>query len=491
MSSEIGKMIQDMAYDVGLSIDKVQNMVEEALLTAYKKKFGTIENAEVEFDDVTGDVKLYAKKEVINGVYNPVFEIELEEAVKYDPSIKEGEFILIEIDPKEEFGRISVQNAKQKTRSDLKEVQRDSLFSEFNDKKGKIIKGYVRRKKNGTLYVEIDRSGQKFEAVLPEKNQSPREEYEINDSLRVLVWDVQKMNSGVQVVLSRSHREFVRRLFEQEIPEIADDLVQIHNIVRDAGYRTKMAVRRMREDIDPVGACVGAGGQRIQSIIREIEGEKIDVIEYSPNIKEYIRSALSPAQVEYVIIQDEEKRQALVVVADSQLSFAIGKNGQNVRLANRLVDWTIDVKTRDQFIELYGEDALPTGGGLGLEALFTEEDSLVVEDDQFTEVEDVEELGFHIDELAGLDPRIADVLKANHLSSVEELLEIADEDLLKLEGLTAEDVGELRRVIEENVEVVEDEQREFVCPECNGLVQVGVTICPHCGVGLSFEYDEE
>lgn len=491
MSSEIGKMIRDMAYDVGISVETVQKMVEEALLAAYKKKFGTVENAEVEFDEISGEVKLYSRKEVINGVYNPVFEIELEEALKYDTQIKEGEFILIEIDPKEEFGRISVQNAKQKTKSDLKEVQRDSLFSEFLDKKGKIIKGIVRRKKNGTLFVEIDRSGQRFEAVLPEKNQSPREGYDINDNIRILVWDIQKVNSGVQVVLTRSHKEFVKKLFEQEIPEIADGIISIQNIVRDAGYRTKMAVKRHRDDVDPVGSCVGASGSRIQNIIREIEGEKIDVIEYSANPKEYIRSALSPAQVEAVIIQDEEKRQALVVVSDSQLSFAIGKNGQNVRLANRLVDWTIDVKTRDQFIEIYGEEALPSLA-TSLDDLFMREpegDILADEDVQQNEVE--QGSGFHIDELIGLSENLKDILRKNDLTLVEDLLDKTDVELIALDGIKEEEVKELRSVIEENVELVEEESNEFECPECHGLVQVGITICPHCGVGLSFEYDEE
>lgn len=499
MSTEIGKTIQELAYDSGLSVDNVRKMVEEALLTAYKKKYGTTENTEVEFDELTGDVKLYSKKEVIKGVYNPVFEIEYEEAIKYDASLKEGDFILIEVDPKEEFGRISVQNAKQKTRSDLKEIQRDSLFSELSEKKGKIIKGNIRRKKRGKdsvrehLYIEIDRISQRFEAILPEKNQSPRESYDINDSIRALVWDVQKATSGIQVTLTRSHKEFIAKLFEQEIPEISEGLVQIHNIVRDAGYRTKMAVKRMRDEIDPVGACVGAGGSRIQNIIRETEGEKIDVIEYSTNIKEYIRASLSPAQVEFVLLQDEEKRQALVVVSENQLSFAIGKNGQNVRLANRLVDWTLDVKTQQQFIEIYGEDALPSSA--------TDVNSLFMDSPEYEENVGAEEIisdnelpkegNFLLDELIGLDTKVLDLLKSHGHNFLEPILELDDEELLQLEGFSQEFLTHLRNVIDENVELVEDERNEFICPECKGKVQQSVNICPHCGVGLSFEFEEE
>jgi N utilization substance protein A len=287
------------------------------------------------------------------------------------------------------------------------------------------------------------------------------------------------------VVLSRTHTDFVRTIFELEVPEVYDKTVEIHKIVREAGYRTKLAVYSNREDVDPVGACVGLKGVRIQAVIRELEGEKIDILKYDPDPRRFIKNALSPAEVRDVIILDEGKHQALAVVADSQLSLAIGKQGLNVRLANRLVDWNIDVKTDAQFEEM----DIASESRRAVSELFG----------------DSEEIS-RISELPGIAGETAAALLENSIDFIEDFLALSAEEIAGLKGISPSQIGELRKLIEEYVEIVEDDEEEpeeggepeeeeaeteeYECPECGAKITVDMTNCPNCGIGLSFEYEE-
>ena len=345
--SEMAEAIRQLISEKGYSEDSVRQTIERALKAAYKRTYGTDENAIVKFNDDMSDVSIYSRKVIIDGVYDPVKEIELEEARKLaGDSVEEGDEIDILEDPKS-FDRSAVATGKQTAHQGLNETYKNSLMNDYRDKIGEIIIGYYQREKNGNIYLDLGNAG-KVEGVLPVKYQSKLEVYEKNDRIKALIVDVKPTNSGIQLVLSRSDPKLVSSILEKEVPEIADGTVEIQKIVRDAGYRTKIAVYSKREEVDPVGACVGLKGVRIQNVIRELLNEKIDVLRWDSNPAEFIKNALSPAQVERVVIMDAEKRQALAIVEDSQFSLAIGKQGQNVRLANRLCDWNIDVKTVEQ-----------------------------------------------------------------------------------------------------------------------------------------------
>jgi N utilization substance protein A len=435
MSTELTDAIRALVQERGISEDLIQKTIEEFLVAAYKKRFGTADNAVVKFNEDDGGVVLYAQKEIVDDVYDPVSEISLEEALNYDDECEIGDELLIEIDPRE-FDRVAVQSAKQKAKQTLREIQKDTLYSEFQDKVGEMIIGYYQRERNGNIFVDLG----KTEGLLPKRYQSPREVYRPNDRIKALIYEVSKTQTGLQIILSRTHTDFVRRIFELEVPEVYDKTVDIFKIVREPGYRTKLAVYSNREDVDPVGACVGLRGVRIQSIVRELEGEKIDILKYDNDPRTFIKNALSPAEVSHVIILDEPKRQALAVVPETQLSLAIGKQGLNVRLANRLVDWNIDVKTEAQFQEM--DIAAETKRAVS--ALFGEYDQ---EEEEITRVA----------ELPGISDDLVVALKGNGIDLIEDLISLDDEQLDNLTGLSEEDVSELRKIIAESVEIIEEE----------------------------------
>jgi len=492
LGTDMSQAIRQLNQDRGIPEELILRTIEDTLIAAYKHRFGNADNAVVQFDEENLEVYIYAKKKVVeqDGVYDPVTEIDLDEARELNPEAEIGDEILVEIDPKM-FDRIAVQSAKQKAHQTIRDIQKDSLYSEFKDKEGEIIIGYYQRERNGTIYVDLG----KMEGILPKKFQSPREIYHVNDRIKALIAEVKKDNSGLQIVLSRTHTDFVRAIFELEVPEIYDKTVEIHKIVREPGFRTKLAVYSNREDVDPVGACVGLKGVRIQAVIKELEGEKIDILKYDPDPRRFIKNALSPAEVRDVIILDEGKHQALAVVNDSMLSLAIGKQGLNVRLANRLVDWNIDVKTESQFAEM----DIAAESRRAVSELFGETDSF---DNEIS----------RISELPGVDNRIAQVLLDNGIDFIEDFLGLNQEEL-EAKGLSAAELDALRKLIEEYVEIVEEEHfeetqedkaqseseedeesgegEEYECPECGAKITVDMTTCPSCGIGLSFEYEEE
>ncbi|MCL2441989.1 MAG: transcription termination factor NusA [Treponema sp.] len=490
MGTDMSQAIRQLNQDRGIPEELILRTIEDTLIAAYKHRFGNAENAVVRFNEENLEVSIFAQKKIVeqDGVYDPVTEIDLEEARELNPDAEIGDEILVEIDPKH-FDRIAVQSAKQKAHQSIRDIQKDSLYSEFKDKEGEIIIGYYQRERNGTIYVDLG----KMEGILPKKYQSPREIYHANDRIKALIAEVKRDSSGLQIVLSRTHTDFVRAIFELEVPEIYDKTVEIHKIVREPGFRTKLAVYSNREDVDPVGACVGLKGVRIQAVIKELEGEKIDILKYDPDPRRFIKNALSPAEVRDVIILDEGKHQALAVVSDSMLSLAIGKQGLNVRLANRLVDWNIDVKTESQFAEM----DIAAESRRAVSELFGDTESY---DDEIS----------RISELPGVDSRIAKVLFDNGIDFIEDFLGLKDEEL-EAKGLTLAELDQLRKLIEEYVEIVEDdsyedtsadktseeeveesaEPEEYECPECGAKITVDMATCPSCGIGLSFEYEEE
>lgn len=542
MQSELSQAIRQLVQERGIPEDLVMSTIENFLLAAYKRKFGVCDNAVVRFSEDGTEVTLFARKKIVNDddLDDPVYEIPLSEARELNEEAEVGDELLIEMNPKE-FDRVSVQSAKQKARQSLREIQKDTLYSEYKDKVGEMIIGYYQRERNGNIYVDLG----KTEGILPKKFQSPREDYHPNDRIKAMIYEVAKTPTGLQIILSRNHAEFVKKIFELEVPELYDKTIEIWKIVREPGYRTKLAVRSNREDVDPVGACVGLKGVRIQAVVRELEGEKIDVLRYSLDPRTFIKNALSPAEVSQVVIVDEARKNAVAVVPDAAFSLAIGKGGLNVRLANRLTDWNIDVKTETQFAEM----DISADARRAVSALFGEPAAQIEK----------------ISELPGISERLVDILARDGIDEIEDLVSLAPEQLAALEGITAEDVVALQKIIEENVEIVEEEpaaesepgtesaasaevgepgpaatadaahartsegaapaaaaapappeappaepagsaaqpeaaaagaeevveEETYECPECGAAVTPDMATCPSCGVGLSFDDSAE
>ncbi len=487
MSSQMAEAIRQLTQDKGYTKEAVLNTIENMLKAAYKRTFGTNVNAVVQFNEDETDVAIYSRKVIVDGVYDPVTEIELEDAKKLSEECELGDEIDILVDPKE-FDRSAVQTGKQTAHQSLSEIQKDSLYAEYKDKVGEIIIGYYQRERNGNIYVDLG----KVEGFLPTKNQSPREVFHKNDRIKALITELKPSRSGLQVVLSRTDPEFVRSIIELEVPEIYDKTVEIYKIVREPGYRTKVAVYTQKPDIDPVGSCVGPKGVRIQNVIKELEGEKIDILKYDPDPRVFIKNALSPAEVTAVVIQDEEKKLALAVVPESQFSLAIGKQGLNVRLANRLADWTIDVKPEDQCEEL---DTILEESRKAAKNLFNDSDY-----EEITNLSDIE----------GISAEILAVLKEAGIETIEQFDNAdAEGTLANIEGLSEDDITTVQNALDaaesyeedvesesstseeyqESTDSVEDE--EYECPECGAKITIDMTVCPNCGIGLSFEYEDE
>ena len=355
MNKEFIDAIYDLEKEKGISKDILIEAIESALVSAYKKNYGTSQNVRVNIDREEGDIDVFMRMDVVEEIEDELTQISLEEAQEIDPRYEVGDVVEYQVTPKD-FGRIAAQTAKQVVVQRIREAERGMVFDNYNERQGEMVTGVVQRISNGTIFVDMG----KTEALLPVTEQVPGEKYNVNDRIKVYIMDVKKTAKGPQVFLSRSHPAIVKRLFELEVPEIQDGTVEIKSIAREAGSRTKMAVYTEDENVDPVGACVGNRGVRVQAVVDELFGEKIDIITWSDDPKELIKNVLSPAKVEEVIIDDDEKS-ALAIVPDYQLSLAIGKEGQNVRLAARLCGWKIDIKSHSQYfgdgqIEEYAED---------------------------------------------------------------------------------------------------------------------------------------
>ncbi len=350
-SKEMLLAMEELEKENGMEPGSLLESIETALITAYKRDFdSTADNVKIVVDKETGDYHVYVEKEVVEEVEDGNIQISLTDAKKINKALEIGDTAQIEIMPKN-FGRIAAGTAKQVIIQKIREASREYLFNEFSDRKGEIVSGLIQKADGGIVIVDLGR----LEGVMPLKEQVPTEKYHVNDKIRAYVLDVEKGAKGSpQVIISRAHADFVRKLFELEIPEIYEGVIEIKSVSRDPGSRSKVAVYSPNENIDPVGSCVGQKGIRIQNIINELGGEKIDVIEWSEDPAIYISAALLPAQVLAVDIKEDEKF-AQVIVPDDQLSLAIGKSGQNARLAAKLTNWKIDIKSESQFRKILEE----------------------------------------------------------------------------------------------------------------------------------------
>ncbi|MCI5534028.1 MAG: transcription termination factor NusA [Firmicutes bacterium] len=354
MNKEFIRAIEDLEKEKHISKEILLEAIESALVSAYKKNYGTSQNVRVDINEETGDINVYMRMDVVadEDFEDDLTQITLEEAMEIDPRYEVGDVVEYQVTPRD-FGRIAAQTAKQVVVQRIREAERGMIFDNFITRQGEIVTGTVQRVSNETLFINVGNT----EGILSPNEQVPGEHYNINDRLKVYIMDVRKSNKGPQVFLSRSHPGLVKRLFELEVPEIEDGTVEIKEIAREAGSRTKMAVYTQFENVDPVGACVGTRGNRVQAIVDELHGEKIDIITWSEDPEVLIANVLSPSKVEKVIIPDPEEKSAIVVVPDYQLSLAIGKEGQNVRLAARVSGWKIDIKSHSQYEASEPEEA--------------------------------------------------------------------------------------------------------------------------------------
>jgi N utilization substance protein A len=343
MNRELISVIDEIGRQKGIEKSKVIGAIEAALQTAAKKRFGQAENIQVEIDPKTGEISVVSKKTIVDAVTNPKAEISLKEARVFDSEAEVGDEIgsLIEMD---ELGRIAAQTAKQVIFQKVREAEWEAVQKEYSTRQGDLVNGIILGMERRNYLVDLG----KTEAILPIQEQIPRETYRRGDRVKAMLLEVRRTPKDVQVILTRSHPQFVSKLFELEVPEVMEKIVEIKAVVREPGDRTKIAVTSREKAVDPVGACVGIKGSRVQAVVRELRGEKIDIITWTSDPRVFIAEALNPATIEKVGV-DEEKKSALVVVADSQLSLAIGKNGQNVRLAARLTGWKIDIISATEY----------------------------------------------------------------------------------------------------------------------------------------------
>lgn len=351
MSKELVKAMQVLEEEKGISRQVIKEALESALALAYKKNYDQAQNVEVQFDENKGTIKVYSVKEVVETNYDSTLEISLEEALKINRAYEIGDKIKFEVTPKD-FGRIATQTAKHVIMQRIREAERENIFEEFSQYVDEIMTGTVERQDHRFIYVNIGR----VEAIMPLGEQIPSEQFEPDQRIKVYVAKVDKTSKGPQIVVSRAHNDFLRRLFEQEVPEIYDGTVEVMAIAREAGDRAKVAVRSRDKNIDPVGTCVGPRGQRVQAIVNELNGENMDIIEWNEDPVVFIQNALSPAQVLKVDF-NEEAHACIVVVPDNQLSLAIGKRGQNARLAARLTTYKIDIKSESSYADYLEEQA--------------------------------------------------------------------------------------------------------------------------------------
>ncbi len=350
-TTELLLAMDELEKNNGIQKDFLMESIESALVLAYKRNFECAdENVKVVLDRVDGKMHVFQEKEVVKEIENEKTQILLEDAKKKDKNFKVGDVVQFELMPKE-FGRIAAQTARQVITQKIREASRDVIFTEFADKKGEIVTGLVQKSDDRTVVLDLG----KIEGIMPKKEQIPNENYKVNDKIKACIISVEKgVKGSTQILLSRSSPNLVRKLFEVEIPEIYEGLIEIKSISRDAGSRSKVAIYSSNPSIDPVGSCVGQKGIRIQNIINELNGEKIDVIEWNEDPSIFISTALLPAKVLAVDIREDE-RFAQVIVPDDQLSLAIGKGGQNAKLAAKLTEWKIDIKSESQFRKMLEE----------------------------------------------------------------------------------------------------------------------------------------
>ncbi|MBU0674064.1 MAG: transcription termination factor NusA [Proteobacteria bacterium] len=350
MLSELSRIIDQISRDKGIDRELLINGLEEAVKQAAKKKFGQRRDLEVQFNDELGEIELFQFRTVVEKVEDEQTEISMEEAQLLDPEVEMGDDIGSKMENVSELGRIAAQSAKQVIIQRMKDAESDVIYEMYKDRQGEIINGIVQRFERGNIVVNLGRT----DALLPGSQQMSRRSYRQGDRIRAYLLEVKQDTRDAQLILSRTDDRFLAQLFTEEVPEIAEGVVKIMGVCREPGSRAKIAVASSESDVDPVGACVGMKGSRVQNVVQELQGEKIDIVPWSPDPARFVSNALAPAQVSLVVV-DEERRTLLVVAPDDQLSLAIGRQGQNVRLASKLLGWNIDVKSEQKYAKLIEE----------------------------------------------------------------------------------------------------------------------------------------
>ena len=350
MLSDLKRILDQISRDKGIDRQLLIDAIEEAVMSAAKKKYGQRRELEARYNDEIGEVELFQFRNVVEAVQDEQTEITLTEALALDPEVQLGDELGSKMDSVADLGRIAAQSAKQVIIQKMKDAECNVIYEMYKERKGDVVNGIVQRFERGNIIVNLGRT----DAILPTKEQMPRKSYRQGDRIRALLLDVRQSSRDPQLVLSRTNDEFLTKLFAMEVPEIAEGIVKIMGVSREPGARAKIAVSSSESDVDPVGACVGMKGSRVQNVVQELQGERIDIVPWSPDPARYVSNALSPAQVSLVVV-DEEKNTLLVVVPDDQLSLAIGRQGQNVRLAAALLGWRIDVKSEQKYAKFSEE----------------------------------------------------------------------------------------------------------------------------------------
>ena len=440
MLSELDKVIEEIGKDRGIDKEALIQALEEALVKAARNKYGYNLEIEAQYNEELGEIELFQFKDVVETITSPVKEILPEDAKRVDPDAEVGDEIGVKMDTSQ-FGRIAAQTAKQVIMQNIREVERENTYNEYKDKKGEMVTGYVHRFEKGNIIVMLGR----HEAVLPGQEQIPGESFSLRDRIKGYVLDVKKITKGPQVLLSRTHPGFLLKLFELEVPEISDNVVKIHNVAREPGNRAKIAVESFESRVDPVGACVGNRGSRVQNIVQELHGERIDIIPWSDDPATFVCSALAPAEVSEIIV-DDENHSMEIIVDDSQLSLAIGKKGQNVRLSAKITGWKIDIRSRSKYDESSKEHLNELIGIEGIDEAMAEKlinadilDLEVVHNAEVSELEAVLEID---KELAGNIKEQAKLFLENKTSSdegAEQEEAVPEEEIAPAEDETGEE----------------------------------------------------
>jgi N utilization substance protein A len=436
MASLLYQTIEQISREKHIEPEIIVAAIEDAMVVAARKYYRTEEDLRSKFNPESGQVDVYSVHTVVEEVTDPLREISLGDAKKRQPEIEVGGEV-IEAKPTDVLGRIAAQTAKQVILQKVREAERDTIYNEFHTRVGELINSVVKRMEGPDIIVDLGRT----EARLPKREQSRLEAYNVGDRLRVTIRAVERAAKGPQVVVSRADPALVQRLFEMEVPEIYDGTVQIRAVAREAGERTKIAVESRDKDVDPVGACVGMKGMRVQSIIRELRGEKIDIIPYNEETIAFAQKALSPAKVTRVQVVDPEEKRLEVIVEDTQLSLAIGKKGQNVRLASKLIGWNIDIKSEEEKRrEIEAQMAALTAPGTPLT------------------------------ELKGVGPKTIEKLEAAGITSVEKLADMTPEQLVEIPGIGEKMVEKIHQAVAAYFEALE--AQALAAPEQNADVAV-------------------
>ncbi|GAB7024177.1 transcription termination factor NusA [Salidesulfovibrio brasiliensis] len=419
--SELKKAIDQISKDRGIDRDLLIDTLEEAVRSAVHRKYGDTMDIEVTFNEETGEIEVYQFKVVVDEVHDEISEIVLDEAQEHDPNVQIDDEMGFKL-AIEDLGRIAAQSAKQVIIQRMRDAEQEIIYEEFKDRKGEIVSGIIQRRDRSGWIINLGRT----EAILPKDEQIPRERYKRGDRVQAYIIDVLKESRGPQVIVSRSHPDYMVELFKREVPEVADGTVKIMGVARDPGLRAKVAVYSRERDVDPVGACVGIRGSRIQNVVQELRGERIDIVVWSPDIARYAQHALSPAVIARIAVYDDAEALE-VIVPDDQLTLAIGRKGQNVKLASRLLGWKIDIFTETRYAEL-----------------------------------NVSRKG--MDQIASVAEISVENFVSAGLETTESVVNATDEELLEVEGVTEETIPEIRAAINmlglNNIDAGSDETAE-------------------------------